>query len=117
MHFLNKKGMRSIFVEMFFCLTSIKCIKTRTLALEKTIINNLFDLMLHFHFRAYLRDVVEMCHIFCKIMENFCKGGVVVQKKNTKRKKGSSKRSKAAAAPKQKENVSTTFFSTKQTHV
>lgn len=38
--------------------------------------------------RAYLADVVEVCHIFCKIMEHFCKGGVLVQRKQTKRRTG-----------------------------
>lgn len=37
--------------------------------------------------RAYLRDVVEMVHIFYKMMEKFCNGRVVVQDKSKPRRK------------------------------
>lgn len=63
-----------------------------------------------FH-RAYLRDVIEMVHIFFKLMENFCKGGVVVQKKSTKRAKRSKKSSKnKAATSKPEENLVSTIL-------
>lgn len=64
--------------------------------------------LLHLLSRAYLRDVVEIAHIFYKIMEKFCKGRVVVQDKRKGRKKG---KSKAKKLPKKRtaeeENVST----------
>lgn len=53
------------------------------------------------YFRAYLAEVVEVCHIFCKIMEHFCRGGVVVQKKQTKR-NGAKRSNKTSAAAKKK---------------
>lgn len=61
--------------------------------------------------RAYLRDVIEMVHIFFKLMENFCKGGVVVQKKSTKKAKHSKKSSKnKAATSKPEENLVSTIL-------
>ena len=49
--------------------------------------------------RAYLRDVVEICHIFCKLMEHFCKGNVVVQKANKARRKTTTKKQKPVKKP------------------
>lgn len=55
--------------------------------------------------RAYLREVVEVCHIFYKIMEHFCKDGVVVQKKQQNRKRGRGKKSKGNSTEKQPTQV------------
>lgn len=46
--------------------------------------------------RVYLRDVVEMVHIFFKMMEKFCNGRVVVQNKRRTQKKSKTKKTKQA---------------------
>lgn len=58
-----------------------------------------------FNCRAYLRDVVETAHIFYKLMEKFCSGGIVVQDKRKARKKG--KGTKSTASKKQQKTKTT----------
>lgn len=52
----------------------------------------ILQLRLVFFARSYLRDVVEIAHIFYKIMEKFCNGRVLVQKKGHSRRNIKSKK-------------------------
>lgn len=60
--------------------------------------------------RAYLGDVVEMVHIFFKMMEKFCNGRVVVQDKRRARKKPKGKSKKAPSQKKSAEEEHVSFF-------
>lgn len=54
------------------------------------------------HCRAYLREVVEMTHIFFKIMEKFCSGRIVVQEKRKKRSTNKKSKGKSTKKPAEK---------------
>lgn len=69
--------------------------------------------------RSYLRDVVEIAHIFYKIMEKFCNGRVVVQHKRNPRQAGPSKNKrnrKEPLAEEEKVSENEDFFLNKSCH-
>ena len=46
--------------------------------------------------RSYLRDLIELTHIYFKMMEKFCQGTIVVQDKRRGRGKTNKNKRKAA---------------------
>uniref|UniRef100_A0A182MZ69 Timeless N-terminal domain-containing protein n=1 Tax=Anopheles dirus TaxID=7168 RepID=A0A182MZ69_9DIPT len=58
------------------------------------------------HTRSYLRDVVEVAHLFFSMLQRFCKGTVRVQQRvKAKRKKTTKKQSRKDNAEEEQENV------------